>query len=87
MCAARKKGKWIGGHPVLGYDFDTKTRRLVVNSAEAHQVRIIFDQYLEQGAMLPVLQDLDLRGWRTKQWTTEAGQTGGGKPFTKSLLY
>jgi site-specific DNA recombinase len=79
MCAARKKGKWIGGHPVLGYDIDTKARRLVVNSAEAHQVRTIFDQYLEQGAMLPVLQDLDLRGWRTKQWTTEAGQTRGGK--------
>ena len=87
MSAARRKGKWTGGHPVLGYDIDTKARRLVVNSAEAHQVRTIFDQYLEQGAMLPVLQDLDLRGWRTKQWTTEAGQTRGGKPFTKSLLY
>lgn len=87
MCAARKKGKWIGGHPVLGYDIDTQGRRLVVNPAEAHQVRTIFDQYLEQGAMLPVLQDLDLRAWRTKQWTTEAGQTRGGKPFTKSLLY
>ncbi len=87
MCAARKKGKWIGGHPVLGYNIDVKARRLVVNPDEAHQVRTIFDQYLEQGAMLPVLQDLDLRGWRTKQWTTEAGQTRGGKPFTKSLLY
>jgi len=87
MCAARKKGKWIGGHPVLGYDIDTKARRLVVNPAEAHQVRTIFDQYLEHGAMLPVLQDLDLRGWRTKQWTAEASQTRGGKPFTKSLLY
>ena len=59
MCAARKKGKWIGGHPVLGYDIDTKARRLVVNSDEAHQVRTIFDNYLELGAMLPVLQDLD----------------------------
>ena len=24
MCAARRKGKWIGGHPVLGYDIDPK---------------------------------------------------------------
>ena len=87
MCAARRKGKWIGGHPVLGYDIDTKARRLVVNPDEAHQVRTIFDQYLELGAMLPVLQDLDRRGWQTKRWTTEAGQTRGGKPFTKSLLY
>ena len=87
MCAARRKGKWIGGHPVLGYDIDTKARKLVVNSEEAHQVRTIFDQYLEMGAMLPVLQDLDRRGWRTKRWTTDAGLVRGGKPFTKSLLY
>jgi len=87
MCAARRKGKWIGGHPVLGYDIDTKARRLLVNPDEAHQVRTIFDQYLELGGMLPVLQDLDRRGWQTKRWTTEAGQTRGGKPFTKSLLY
>jgi hypothetical protein len=26
--AARKKGKWIGGHPVLGYDIDPKATRL-----------------------------------------------------------
>jgi site-specific DNA recombinase len=87
MCAARRKGKWIGGHPVLGFDIDTKARRLLVNPDEAHQVRTIFDQYLERGAMLAVLQDLDRRGWQTKRWTTEAGQTRGGKPFTKSLLY
>ena len=24
MSAARRKGKWIGGHPVLGYDIDPK---------------------------------------------------------------
>lgn len=87
MCAARKKGKWIGGHPVLGYDIDTHARRLVVNPEEAHQVRSIFNLYLDQGAMLPVLQELDRRGWATKRWTTEAGQIRGGKPFTKSLLY
>src|SRR5688572_13441462 len=87
MSAARRKGKWIGGHPILGYDIDTKGGRLLVNPDEAHQVRTIYDQYLELGAMLPVLQDLDRRGWQTKRWTTEAGQMRGGKPFTKSLLY
>ncbi|HZT32815.1 MAG TPA: recombinase family protein [Bryobacteraceae bacterium] len=87
MCAARRKGKWIGGHPVLGYNIDTAARRLVVNPQEAHQVRTIFDLYLDRGAMLPVLQDLESRGWRTKRWTTGSGQFRGGKPFTKSLLY
>jgi site-specific DNA recombinase len=87
MCAAGKKGKWIGGHPVLGYDIDASARRLVVNPEEAHQVRRIFDLYLDLGSMLPVLQELDRRGWATKRWTTGSGQTRGGKPFTKSLLY
>ena len=87
MCAARKKGKWIGGHLVLGYDIDASARRLVVNPGEAHQVRRIFDLYLDLGSMLPVLQELDRRGWVTKRWTTGSGQVRGGKPFTKSLLY
>ena len=87
MCAARKKGKWIGGHPMLGYDIDAHARRLIVNPQEAHQVQTIFDLYLDRGAMLPVLQELDRLGWATKQWTTGSGQIRGGKPFTKSLLY
>jgi site-specific DNA recombinase len=87
MCAARRKGKWIGGHPVLGYDIDAGARRLVVNPEETHQVRRMFDLYLDLGSMAPVLQDLDRRGWVTKRWTTGSGRVRGGKPFTKSLLY
>ena len=47
MSAARRKGKWIGGHPVLGYDIDPKGGRIIVNPEEAEQVRTIFDLYLE----------------------------------------
>src|SRR3954453_12591057 len=32
MSAARRKGKWIGGHPILGSDIDTKGSRIVVNA-------------------------------------------------------
>src|SRR5947209_6632035 len=46
MSAARRKGKWIGGHPVLGHDIDTKGGRIIVNPAEAEQVRTIFELYL-----------------------------------------
>lgn len=87
MCAARRKGKWIGGHPVLGYDIDTRARRLVINAEEAHQIQSIFDLYVDRGGMLAVLQELERRGWRTKQWTSLSGKIRGGKPFTKSLLY
>src|SRR5262249_16865045 len=35
MAAARRKGKWGGGLPVLGYDVDASCKRLVVNEPEA----------------------------------------------------
>ena len=45
VSAARKKGKWMGGFPVLGYDLDRGRTRLAVNEAEAEQVREIFDRF------------------------------------------
>jgi DNA invertase Pin-like site-specific DNA recombinase len=44
MAAARRKGKWTGGPPPLGYD--VVDRMLVVNEAEAALVRRLFDLYL-----------------------------------------
>jgi DNA invertase Pin-like site-specific DNA recombinase len=79
MSAARRKGKWVGGHPVLGYDVHPQGGRLVVNPEEAAQVRAIYQLYLEHQAMIPVVQELQRRGWSTKQWTTKKGRELGGK--------
>jgi len=87
MSAARKKGKWVGGMPVLGYDVDHKGGALVVNAEEASRVRAIYDLYLERRALMPVVQELDHRSWRLKRWTTRKGYERGGKPFTKSSLF
>jgi site-specific DNA recombinase len=35
MSAARRKGKYIGGRPILGYDIDRATKKLIVNELEA----------------------------------------------------
>ncbi len=87
MSAARKKGKWVGGHPVLGYDIDPNGGRLVVNAGEARQVKEIFDLYLRHNALMPVVHELEHVGWHTKQWKTEAGRERGGKPFIKKSVY
>ncbi len=87
MSAARRKGKWIGGHPVLGYDIDPKGGRIIVNPAEAEQVRTLFGLYMQLGSLLPVLQEAERRGLLTKQWTTEDGKVRGGKPFTRGSLH
>src|SRR5947209_2268495 len=59
IAAARKKGKWAGGMPRLGYDVDPKSKKLVVNPKEAARVRAIFRLYLERQALVPVIQGLE----------------------------
>jgi len=87
MSAARKKGKWIGSQPVLGYDVDRERGRLVVNEDEATQVRAIYELYLEHKSLILVVQELERRGWRTKRLITKKGRERGGKPFTKNSLF
>jgi len=87
MSAARRKGKWIGGRPMLGYDIDPRSSRLIINGDEAMQVRAIFRLYLDYNALLPVVLEIDRRGWRAKQWVTKAGVRHGGKRYTKGRLF
>ena len=87
MHAARKKGKWIGGHPMLGYDVDPRGGRLVVNETEAVKVRTIFEVYLEHQSLIETVKKLDERGWTNKRWVTKKGRETGGGPFTKTGLF
>ena len=87
IAATRRKGKWSGGHPLLGYDIDPRGFRLVINEDEAARVRAIFELYLELHALLPVVQELERRGWVNKRWTTRKGHQRGGMPFTKTSLH
>jgi len=84
--AARRKGKWIGGYPMLGYDADPSQTRLVVNEAEAKRVRQIFRIYLRHGALIPALAEINRRGLRMKSWTTEKGRAHIGQSFDRPAL-
>jgi DNA invertase Pin-like site-specific DNA recombinase len=86
MSAARRKGKWVGGTPVLGYDVAPQGGRLVVNRPEGEQVRRIFELYRDSGCLASVLQQLSQNGWTTKQWITKSGKLHGGRPFNKNTL-
>ena len=87
MAAMRRKGKWAGGVPPLGYDVDGAAGRLVVNSDEAATVRAIFALYREHGALLPVVEELGERGWANKKVRTKKGTDRGGRPFDRTSLY
>ncbi len=86
MRAARRRGQWTGGVPVLGYDVAEGGGRLVVNEGEAERVRMIFRAYLETRSLSATVAEARRRGWTTKRWTSAAGKTHGDTAFGKSTL-
>jgi site-specific DNA recombinase len=87
IAAARRKGKWAGGMPLLGYDVEPRGSKLVVNKAEAQRVHAIFTLFLQHESLMPVVGELERRGWRNKRWRTRKGSLRGGKPFTRNTLH
>ena len=88
IAASRRKGKWTGGRPILGYDVAANPRgnKLAVNETEAAQVREIFDLYLQKQSLLRTVTELNSRGWTTKRWTARNGREQGGRLFGKPGL-
>jgi site-specific DNA recombinase len=85
--AARKKGKWTGGHILLGYDLDPAAGKLVVNPEEAERIREMFRLYLEGTPVTEIVQRFDKRGWRNKQWTTRDHKLYGGSALRRCHIY
>jgi site-specific DNA recombinase len=86
MGAARRKGKWMGGTPVLGYDVDAGGGRLVVNKKEALRVSEIFELYRKHRSLVDLAGEVAARGWTTKVWKSKEGVHHRGRPFTKASL-
>src|SRR3990167_5675879 len=82
--AARRKGKWLGGVPILGYDLDRLNHKLVINEKEAKLVREIFDTYIEKESLLAVAMILNEKGYKTKEYTSKPGRFFGGTKFKKT---
>src|SRR3954469_19564646 len=87
LSAARRKGKWIGGIPVLGYDVAPEGGRLVVNESEAEQVRSIFSICLRCSTVTQALAAVQAGGWAAKRWTSARGKEHGGQLLGMSTLY
>ena len=84
MRAARRKGRWVGGKPILGYN--VVNSKLVIEPLESLRVQQIFELYLDMKSTLQVARVLNERGWRTKDWTTKKGRTIGGGEFNKNKV-
>jgi site-specific DNA recombinase len=86
IAAAKRRGKWMGGILILGYDRG-ENGGLVVNPDEAPRVKEIFRLYLRKKSLLAVAKELRRRGWRNKEWVTKRGRRRGGKHFDKNSLF
>jgi site-specific DNA recombinase len=86
IAATRRKGKWTGGRPVMGYAV-SPDRKLVVVPEEADRVRQIFALYLDHGSLLDVVAELDRRGWANKTWANKQGRIYPPTPWTKTSLH
>lgn len=87
IAATRRKGKWTGGIPLLGYDIDPRRSKLVVNENEAVRVRQIFELYIDHRSLLAVAKELGERQWFTKTWVTKKGISRGSRVFDKTSLH
>ena len=87
VAAAKRKGKFTGGTPPLGYDVDPEKTRLVVNREEAKVVKHVFQRFTEIGSPLTIAEELNKKGITTKAWMTKKGIFREGHPWNKMHVY
>ncbi len=87
VAAAKRKGKYTGGMPVLGYDVDRAAKKLIVNSKEAELVRHIFKRFIQIGSATSLAKELNEQGHRTKEWVTAKGAIHASVAWNKMHLY
>jgi site-specific DNA recombinase len=87
IAATKRRGKYCGGVPVLGYDVDRQRKRLIVNRKEAALVLHAFEEFVRTGMATPTVQLLNDEGYTTKAWTTKKGVKRGGGRWNKGHLY
>jgi hypothetical protein len=79
VAASKKKGLWMGGYPMLGYD--CKDRKLVINEEEAKVVRFIYEQFQLTESCAFVSNALNRSGHRTKSRSHCNGKVCGGRLY------
>jgi len=70
-----KTGKYLGGRPAYGFQYDKKTKEFSIYEPEAAILRYAFDRIFHVG-LVQIIKELNARGLRTRL----------GKPWTASIL-
>lgn len=87
VAASKKKGKYCGGMPPMGYIVDRDTKKLKIDEAGAKIIRRIFELYTELGSAADVADQLNAEGSKTAEWTSRKGIIHAGHSFSSSIIY
>ena len=87
VAMAKKRGKYCGGTPILGYDVDRKDKKLLVNDEEAKTVQYIFARFAQNGTVIELTKELNEQGYKTKAWTTKKGKIREGTEWNTAQVY
>ncbi len=87
VAAAKRRGKYCGGVPILGYDVDRESKKIIVNPEEAKVVQYIFRRFIQLGSAKKMGQELNEQGYRTKSWTTKKGKVRKGVKWNTGHVY
>jgi DNA invertase Pin-like site-specific DNA recombinase len=84
FASSLKKGLWMGGVVMLGYE--VKDRKLLIKSDEAEIIRLIYKQFLASESCVEVAHLLNKLGHRTKVKRLKTGETSGGLMFERKAV-
>ncbi len=87
IAESKRMGKFCGGMTPMGYRRNNETRRIDIDSKEAIIVRWIFKKYLKWKSCGLVAKALNLRGLKTRKWTSSHEINHGGKSWCTARIH
>ena len=87
VAGKKRRGKYCGGGPTLGYDANSETKKLIVNKKEAKQIQEIFSLYAKLGSGIEVTKIMNGKGVTTKSWKSKKGKFHAGGKLTPKAIY
>ncbi len=84
IAASKKKGLWMGG--VVPYGYKVESRKLLIDEAEASDVRLIFELYTKLKSIPALVRELEERNITSRVRKRASGAEFGGILFTTGPL-
>ena len=66
VIGGKKRGKFCGGVPMIGYNSDPITKKLFIVEEEAKVVKLIFEKYMALGSLKQTVTEINALGLKTR---------------------